>query len=142
MGTVSYLHLRPGGELPELVSAEPFKAVVVVEAEVAPDWRDAVSRWLVRGGCRYMLACGPDGSDWDDSVDLAAVIHRLDSGDESDDSYVMTTWHDSLGEAFQFARDAARHPTVALPHLCILHLAEKPAADRTVAQWRHILEAG
>ena len=96
-----YLHLRPEGPQPSLDGAAPFKAVVVIDSEVTPEWQAQVSDWLVRSGCQYMMAWGLDCSSWDDSVDVAN-LEMFDFGEIPDEGFVMTTWHekDSLLEAF------------------------------------------
>ena len=130
---VDYLHMPPGGALPELPS-RPFKAVLVIEAPVSPDWRDAVSRRLVGAGCLYMMAWGHDCSLWDDSVDMA-VLEDFDFGDVPDDRFVMTTWHEreSLAETFWFAGRCADHDTVELKALRIIHIAAEPRRDEMLA---------
>src|SRR3546814_2317896 len=70
MNAPEYFHLRPGHSPPELHGA-PYRAVVIIEAPVTAEWRSLVSAWLVKSGCLYMMAWGPDCSLWDDSVDYA-----------------------------------------------------------------------
>jgi hypothetical protein len=83
-----------------------------------------VSEWLVRSGCRYMMAWGRRCSAWDDSVDLANG-DCFGSGEISDDDFVVTTWHDeeSLEDTFWFAVHAAMHPSLELNETYILHIA-------------------
>lgn len=69
-----YLHLKPGEAPPRLEGVAPFKAVVVVDSEVTPEWQAQVSDWLVRSGCRWMImAWGRKCGDWDTSFDLARL---------------------------------------------------------------------
>jgi hypothetical protein len=120
----TYLHLQPGDIPPRLESLAPFKAVVVVEDEVTPQWQATVSEWLVHGGCRYMMAWGRKCSEWDDSVDLANL--RLFNFEQiPDDEFVMTTWHenDSLHETFWFSERAAMHPSLNLERTYIIHIS-------------------
>ena len=101
---VVYVHLPPGGPLPEWTHRRPFNAVVVVTTAVSEDWQGLVSDWLVRSGCLYMMAWGVECSSWDDSVDYATLsLH--DFKDIPPESFVMTTWHedDPLEEAFWYA---------------------------------------
>ena len=91
---VIYVHVVPGGSLPDIKGRGPFKAVVVLEGTYSPEWQDEVSRWLIDSGCRYMLAWGPDCSSWDDSVDYASIIKHLPDG-APDNQFVMTTWHEN-----------------------------------------------
>ena len=82
-----YLHLKPGAAPPRLEGVAPFKAVVVVDGEVTPEWQALVSDWLIR-------SC----------VDLANLA-VLSYEEISDDDFVMTTWHanESLQETFWFS---------------------------------------
>ena len=55
--------------------------------------RDKIAAELVSPGCRYAVCSGFEASKWDDAVDLAF----LDTYTEfmpTDDSFVMTSWHD------------------------------------------------
>lgn len=124
--TVRYLHLPPDSDLPPL-DGQPFAAIVVIEADVTELWRCDVSRWLVEGGCRYMLAWGKGCGDWDDSVDEAnEEAHAYD--DIPDEAFVVTTWHDDeeLEEVFWFAKHRAAHPSLQLDRVLIVHVAEAP----------------
>ena len=118
-----YLHLKPEGPLPPLNGTTPFKAVVVIDSEVSPEWQAKVSNWLVQSGCRYMMAWGLDCSSWDDSVDLAN-LEMFDFGEIPDDGFVMTTWHekDSIHEAFWFAGHCAAHSSLVLEKTYIVHI--------------------
>ena len=119
-----YLYLKPGAPPPRLDGVGPFKAVVVVDGEVPPAWQAEVSEWLVRSGCRYMMACGLNCSSWDDSVD-EANLKRFDFGDIPEDEFVMTTWHDEgFMEAFQFCKQWAVHPVLELENVYIVHIAD------------------
>jgi hypothetical protein len=68
---VTYLRLQHSDPFPALDDFSPFKAIVVIEDVVDPEWQMAASKWLADTGCRYMMAWGKDCSSWDDSVDLA-----------------------------------------------------------------------
>ena len=115
MQTLEYLHLRPGDAPPRLDGTAPFKAVVVVESDVTPEWQGRVSDWLVRAGCRYMMAWGRDCSGWDSSVDEANLI-VFDYPETPEDESIMTTWHDNepLEEVFWFSQFCAMHPSLEL----------------------------
>lgn len=76
-------------ELPSLKEFSPFKAVVVIEAEVSKEWQANVSKWLVNSGCFYMMAWGKDCSSWDCSVDLANI--DLYEDEIPEDGFVITT---------------------------------------------------
>src|SRR5262245_34396577 len=92
MQTPIYLHLEPGAAPPRLDGRAPFKAVVVIDSDVTPAWQTQVSEWLVRSGCRYMMAWGRKCSDWDTSVDQASLA-IFGYGKIPESEFVMTTWH-------------------------------------------------
>ena len=118
-----YVRIQDGSPLPDITDLEPFKAIVVIEDRVAGEWQKAVSTWLVRSGCLFMMAWGDDCSSWDDSVDYAN-LEEFDFGEIPEDQVVMTTWHDSqtLPEVFEFAKVHARHPLVTLSNVLVVHL--------------------
>ena len=120
-GTAEYLWLPPGATPPER-ACSPCRAIVAVEAAVEADWQAPMSDWLVRSGCRYMLAWGIECSGWDDAVDMASP--EVECAD-----FVMTTWHDrdTLAEVSAFYA-IAQHSTLELPHTRVLHVAG--VADR------------
>jgi hypothetical protein len=124
MNSPAYLHLHADQPLPRLEGVRPFKAVLIIEVEVTPDWRALVSDWLVRSGCLYMMAWGRGCSEWDDSVDHAN-LNVFDYGEIPDDSFVMTTWHehDSLPQVFWYCEHSAFHPTVDLERTLIIHVS-------------------
>lgn len=120
---VVYLHLTPGSELPPL-SLERFRVLVMIESEVTTVWQKAVSDWLVRSGCLYMMAWGLNCSSWDDSVDWAN-IEQFAFEEIPAESFVLTSWHenDSLEEVMHFCKHFAVHPSVALPTTLLLQIS-------------------
>ena len=133
---VSYCWLAPEIAPPVLGFAEPFRAMLVAEALVTPDWRATVAKWLVESGCLYLVAWGDECSLWHDEVDEA----NLDSFDWEpipDDRFVMTTWHarEPLEDAMWFSQNCAEHPNVPLSRTLILHIAESPDMHRLLAQY-------
>lgn len=132
-----YLHLKPGDALSALASGAPFKAVVVVDCEVAPDWQGQVSDWLVRSGCRYMMAWGHKCGDWDNSVD-EALLEIFDYGEIPEDDFIMTTWHENepLQEAFWFCQHSAMHPSVELARTYIVHISPRARTDELLETFR------
>jgi hypothetical protein len=122
-GSISYIHLPNKASPPRLSFDNAFKAVVVVEDDVDADWQRVVSEWLVRSGCRYMMAWGRKCSEWNDSVDYAGI--DVFGVDAPDDDFVMTTWHNDepLSEVFWFSEHAAAHPTREMPQTIVLHIA-------------------
>lgn len=140
MGVVTYLHLASGGALPRLESGH-FKAVLVIDDNVTPEWQTAVSDWLVRSGCRYMMAWGQKCGEWDDSVDYAS-IRLFDFGEAPEDDFVMTTWHDkdSLMDTFWFSTHAAMHPSLNLEQIYIIHIAPSERSDEILQTFRDAQE--
>ena len=119
-----YVHMHPGDTPPSLDDAAPFKVVVVIDADVTPEWQGQVSDWLVRSGCRYMMAWGRDCHAWDSSVDEANLV-MFDYGAIPEDDYVMTTWHpdEPLEEIFWFSQFCAMHPSLQLEKTYIVDIS-------------------
>ncbi|PZP27438.1 MAG: hypothetical protein DI603_21840 [Roseateles depolymerans] len=134
----TYLHLLPDGELPRWLANGPFRCVVIVQADVSPDWRSKLSAWMVDAGCLYMMAWGSECSRWDDAVDDANLA-RFDYGEIPEDKFVMTTWHEdaSLVEVFWFAKELANHPSVALNDTLLLHVATNASAAEMLAAFEN-----
>lgn len=109
---MTYLHLEPESTLPEITN-EPTRMVVIVAAEVSPEWHVLDSDRIVRSGCLYMMAWGVDCSSWDDSVDWAN-IDRYDDGPIPEDGFVVTTWHsdEPLEEVFWYSKKVAVDPVI------------------------------
>jgi len=120
-----YLRISGSSALPDISQMAPYRAVLVVEEKVTPEWRAMVSGWLIKSGCLYMLAWGDECSKWDDSVDIAN-LEEFDYREIPDEASIMTTWHESepLEEVFQFAKAFAFHPHLDLNQTLILHIAE------------------
>ncbi len=120
-----------------MTAQTPFRAVVVVEAEVSEDWQAGLSNWLVRSGCLYMMAWGSNCSAWDDSVDIAN-IEQFESTDIPEDKFVMTTWHadEPLSEAFWFSKNCASHPVVRLERTMIVHVAGEAREKELLTAYR------
>jgi hypothetical protein len=116
-----YLQLIPSSPLPQIGDGY-FRAVIVSELEVDTVWREQVSKWLIEGGCRYMMAFGVGRDDWELCVDLANLA-MFDYGDIPDDGFVMTTSHEVMEEAFWFSEHCAHHPTLELARTFIVHVA-------------------
>ena len=124
-----YLHLKPDTALPHIAALPPFRAVVIVEANVAPEWQSLVSNWLVRSGCLYMMAWGDNRSSWDDSVDIAN-IEQFNFESIPEDKFVFTTWHtnEPLEEVFWYSKNNAVHPAVKLERTLLVHIFVKQRA--------------
>ena len=110
--------------------------VVVVEAEVSPDWQSIVSNWIVGSGCLYMMAWGVECSSWDDSVDIAN-LEEFKFGEIPEDRFVMTTWHadEPLAEVFWFSKNNAFHPTVELQRTVLLHISAENREHELLAAY-------
>lgn len=127
-----YIRLAPNGELPEFPDSSPSKVVVILDGNYNQEWQDRCSQWMVAGGCRYMMAWGPNCSSWDDSVDHADV-ERFDFGEIPDTHFVMTTWHDdeTLEEVFWFSQYCATltYDDVEISTIILLHIGSADRAE-------------
>jgi hypothetical protein len=132
----SYFRIAEGEPLPDLAPLAPFRAVVVLEAEYSSDWQNEVSDWLVRSGCLYMMAWGPDCSSWDDSVDWANLAD-FNYGDILDDRFVMTTWHENepLEDVFWFAGFCASQGTVEIRSTVIVHVSRQDEGEEMLRRF-------
>jgi hypothetical protein len=132
-----YLHLKPGDAPPPLEVGIPFKAVIVIDSDVTPRWRAQVSDWLVRSGCRYMMAWGQKCGEWESSVDKAN-IGMFDYGEIPEDKLVMTTRHqaESIQETFWFAERCAMHPSFELERAYVVHIATESRATELLDTFR------
>jgi hypothetical protein len=119
-----YLRVNPNGSLEQYDGGRPFRAIVVVEDTVQPEWQSVASKWFVDSGCLYMLAWGQDCSSWDTSVDLAN-LQAFDYGQIPGDRFVMTTWHEHepLSEMFWFAKNCAVAATVEIVDTLVFHVS-------------------
>jgi len=126
----TYLRLNPEAMPPEIGIPIPCRVVVIIEAEVSPEWQSLVSDWIVRSGCLYMIAWGPNCSSWDDSVDWAN-IDAFKYGGIPEDSAIMTTWHadEPLAEVLWYSKNLAFHPAVTLEHTILLHISAQDRAQ-------------
>lgn len=127
---MNYFQLTSEEPLPEIKQFRPFKACVIVEDVVGPEWQSVVSKWLIDSGCLYMMAWGRECSSWDDSVDYAN-LENFGFGEIPDDQLVMTTWHEneSLEDFFCFAKKTANHPDVQVNNLLVIHISTECRRD-------------
>lgn len=82
---------------------EVFAAlIVVVDPAITPEERRALSDQLVAQACRYAVCAGFDCSSWDDAIDMASVMAKIDGTPHF--GLVMTTWHEdqTLEEVVEF----------------------------------------
>jgi hypothetical protein len=135
---VRYLRVDPDGALEQYEGDRPFRAIVVVEDAVQPEWQSVASKWLVDSGCVYMLAWGQGCSSWDTSVDLAN-LQAFGYGQIPEDRFVMTTWHEHepLSEVFWFAKHCAFAATVEIVDTLVFHVSR---TDRS-KEYAHLYAA-
>jgi hypothetical protein len=137
---LTYIHLPPGSPFPVLPCLRS-RVVVVVRAEVSPEWQMLASQWIIDIGCLYMMAWGIDCTSWDDSVDYAHLEkYDYDCERIPEDDFVLTTWHDDepLSEVFRYAKGELEHPYFELKRTIILDIAED---DRSVQFVQEYIEA-
>ena len=127
---MEYLHLQPGANLPDIAHLQPFKAILLAELSVGDDWQALCSAWLVKSGCRYLMAWGADCSGWEDAIDFAS-LDAAHFGKVDDAQFVVTTGHqdESLEDVFWFAKNAAEHPALDLHNTLLLHIAGQPRPE-------------
>ncbi len=137
METPRYLHLKPGDAPPRLEGVAPFKAVLVIDSEVTPEWQAQVSDWLVRSGCRFMMAWGQKCGYWELSVDRANSA-RFDYGEIPEDDLVITTSHGNelLQETLWFCERCATHPSVELERTYIVYIAPESRETELLKTFR------
>jgi hypothetical protein len=130
--TLTYLHLPPDADLPDLGTRPPFLAIVLAEEEVAEMWLWDAARWLVASGARFVQAWGKDAETWTEAVDDAA-LEAVDYEDAPDDRQVLTSSHDpadeDVDEVFWFAKHRAAHPYLPLDAVLVVHIASTPRKE-------------
>lgn len=108
-----YYAVENDSQLPMFHPSYPFKALVIIDREIAKEVRFAWADWFVENPCRYLSAWGVDCSKWDDDVDKSVVIKKifleqsnvaLWQGVALDDYHIMTAWHEqeTLDEVIDF----------------------------------------
>jgi hypothetical protein len=134
---LTYIHLPPGSPFPEL-SCLRSRVVVVVDAEVSPEWQMLASKWIIDIGCLYMMAWGIDCSSWDDSVDYAHLEqYEYDYEQIPEDDFVLTTWHDNLplAEVFGYAKAGLEHPHFELNRTIILDITKDNRSTQIIQEF-------
>lgn len=123
---MEYIQLREHGELPEITSRAPFKAVLAVEDAVSPARQREISDWLVEMGGLYMMVCGNDCASWQDSI-RRANLERVPLDDMQPQQFVMITMHlhEKLRNVFRYANKHARHSHVKIDNLLTIHIANR-----------------
>lgn len=131
-----YLHLIPDAELPALADQSPYKAVLIVEADVPDMTRWEISRWLVESGCVHAQAWGRDAAAWAESIE-DANLEAFNYDGVPPERLVIAAAHEDeeLGEAFWYARHRARHPAHELKTTMLLHIADAPRREELEAEF-------
>lgn len=131
-----YLHLTPDSDFPVLEELSPFKAIVIIEADVVEMTMWETSRALVTAGCLYASVWGKQCEAWHDAID-DAYLEATNYEDVAPEKALATTWHEDeeLSEVFWFAKHRAVHPA-ELRETLILHIAEAPRRDELEAAYR------
>jgi len=136
--TLTYLHLPPDADLPDLGNRPPFLAIVLAADDVAEMWLWDAARWLVASGARYVQAWGKDAEAWTEAVDDAA-LEAVDYEDAPDERRVLVTAHapddEDIDEVFWFARHRAAHPVLPLDAVLIVHIAHAPRREAIEAAY-------
>ena len=133
---VRYLHLTPDSDFPALEGLSPFKAIVILDADVAEMTMWETSRALVAAGCLYASVWGKQCEAWHDAID-DAYLEATNYEDVVPEKALATTWHEDeeLSEVFWFAKHRAVHPA-ELRETLILHIADAPRRDELEAAYR------
>ena len=130
-----YLHLTPDSDFPVLEELSPFKAILIIEADVAEMTIWETSRALIEAGCLNAMAWGKQGEAWRDAID-DAFLEATNYEDVAPEQALTTTWHEDeeLSEVFWFAKHRAMHPA-ELRATLILHIAAAPRRDELEAAY-------
>lgn len=123
---MEYLQLSENGELPQIGRLAPFKAVLAIEDPVSPQRQRQMSEWLVGMGVMYVMVCGSDDDNWQETIrraNLASVpIERMQP-----EQFVMITTHphERLRSIFKYAKKHARHTHVKLETILTVHVSRQ-----------------
>ena len=128
--STEYVQIEPGTTPPTIRASRPFRAVVIIESSVSPEWQSSISDWLVQSGCLYMMAWGENCGSWEDSVDRTN-IEQFKPAEIPDGEFVMTTSHERklMKEVFWFSKNNAFHPTVKLGRTVLVHISFRNKHD-------------
>lgn len=139
MLTPQYIHLPSGSSTQALDVEPPFAAIVIIDAEVSPEWRHEVSEWLIEAGCLNMMAWGRDCSLWDDSVDWA-FLKAFNFGDYPEEKFVTTSWHEdeSLEDVFHFALGCLEYSGTLVESIVILDVRDISREDVILARFNAV----
>ena len=123
---MEYIRLDEHGELPEITGLAPFKAVLAVEEIASRERQRQISRWLIAMGCVYVMICGSDKENWQDSI-REANLEQISLDDMRPQQFVMITTHphERLRSVFRHARKFARHTHVDAENLVTVHIANR-----------------
>ncbi|WNO08453.1 hypothetical protein [Teredinibacter sp. KSP-S5-2] len=135
---MEYVQIQNNSALPDISRFKPFKCVVVIDQEVAPEWQAKVSDWLCESGCLYMMAWGINCNSWDDSVDSSNIL-QFEGKEIPDESFVATTWHaeELLSEVLWFSKHSAFHLSCDLQNTVILHISVESKRDEISQEYEN-----
>ena len=108
--------------------------LVIADPAITDDDRNALSKEIVRQGCRYAVCTGDQCSKWHDSIDLAYLATSPDFS-PPDDRFVMTTWHEDepLEDVIFFFRNCTAFDYFTPRHYLALILGEDEKMRETVS---------
>lgn len=138
-----YFRANDGDPLPDIADLKPYRAIVIIEADVSDEWQWLVSKWLVNSGCVYMLAWGQDCSSWDDSVDWASIgTTEAEILERKNAAHVMTTWHEkeTLSEVFEFATIGTQESGAPIPNTLLFHIGSVDREDEYISRFAYELQ--
>ena len=137
---LTYLHLKPMADLPQLPKAKALGVVVVVDAAVSNVWRNQVCDLLAAAGCKTMAAWGIDCSAWDDAMDWANIAMFMPS-EVPDEHLILTTWHtdETLSEFFDFCKAQPASTEALVEQHLLLHIGTVDRRDVLMRAWGAVL---
>jgi hypothetical protein len=114
---------------------------VVADAKITNDERDALSKEIVRQGCRYAVCTGFQCSKWDDSIDTAFIATDPNFS-PPEERFIMTTWHenDPIEDVSNFFRWNTTFENFSPQHYLVIlvggdaetaHIVRPPSSGRS-----------
>lgn len=138
-----YICSKDGDAMVDVADMKPYRAIVIIDANVSESWQWEISKWLVESGCVYMLAWGLDCSSWDDSVDYAAIgTTEAEMLACKNTPFVMTTWHEDcpLSEVFEFAVIGTQESGAPISNTLLFHISSTDCKNEYVSRFSHELQ--
>lgn len=108
--------------------------LVIADPTIINDDQVALSKEIVRQGCRFAVCTGHHCSKWDDSIDFAYLATSPDFS-PSDEHFVMTTWHEDepLEDVIAFFRFCTAFDNFTPHHYLALILGGDDEMAQTVS---------